>query len=52
MKIISLAEVRDKIKNLVQEANFELQDDVLDVINDMEKREEFLDKIKEILEKK
>ncbi len=40
MKIISLAKVRDTIKNLVQKANFELQDDVLDVIKDMEKKEE------------
>ncbi len=40
MKVISLAKVRDTIKNLVQKANFELQDDVLDVIKDMEKKEE------------
>lgn len=40
MKIISLAKVRDTIKNLVQKANFELQDDVLDVIKDMEEKEE------------
>lgn len=40
MKIISFAEVRDKIKDLVQEANFNLQDDVLKVIKEMEEREE------------
>jgi fumarate hydratase subunit alpha len=40
MKIVSLAEVRDKIKDLVQEANFELQDDVLKVIKDMMEKEE------------
>ncbi|MCK4430464.1 MAG: fumarate hydratase, partial [Candidatus Aminicenantes bacterium] len=40
MKIISLAEVRDKIKDLVQKANFELQEDVLKVIKEMEEKEE------------
>jgi fumarate hydratase subunit alpha len=40
MKVISLAEVRDKIKELVQKANFELQDDVLKVVNEMKEREE------------
>ncbi len=40
MKIISLAEVRDRVKNLVQEANFVLQDDVLAKIESMEKLEE------------
>lgn len=40
MKLINLSEVRDRIKNLVQEANFELQQDVLDVIKEMEKQEE------------
>ena len=40
MKIVSLAEVRDKIKGLVQEANFELQEDVLQVIKDMMEKEE------------
>lgn len=40
MKTISLAKVRDKIRDLVQEANFELQPDVLEVIKDMEKKEE------------
>jgi fumarate hydratase subunit alpha len=32
MKTINLSEVRDKIKNIVQEANFELQDDVIQVV--------------------
>ena len=40
MKIIRLSEVRDRIKDLVQTANFELQDDVLAVIKDMESKEE------------
>lgn len=40
MKVVSLTEVRDRIKDLVQEANFELQEDVLDVIKEMEKKEE------------
>ena len=40
MKTISLAKVRDQIKDLVQEANFVLQDDVLAVIKEMEKKEE------------
>lgn len=40
MKTISLAKVRDKIKDLVQEANFELQPDVLEVVKTMEKKEE------------
>jgi len=40
MKTISLAKVRDKIKDLVQEANFELQPDVLEVVKAMEKKEE------------
>ncbi len=40
MKVISLARVRDTIKDMVQKANFELQDDVLDVIKEMEKKEE------------
>jgi len=40
MKTINLSEVRDKIKELVQTANFELQDDVLDVINEMKAQEE------------
>jgi fumarate hydratase subunit alpha len=42
MKIICLSEVRDKIKDLVQTANFELQDNVLDVIIDMESKKESL----------
>lgn len=40
MRVISLAEVRDRIKDLVQEANFVLQDDVRNVIEAMEKQEE------------
>jgi fumarate hydratase subunit alpha len=40
MKVISLAKVRDTIKDLVQKANFELQDDVLAVVKEMEKKEE------------
>ncbi|MFH1944826.1 MAG: fumarate hydratase [Acidobacteriota bacterium] len=40
MKTIHLSEVRDRIKDLVQKANFELQDDVLAVITSMEKVEE------------
>ena len=40
MKTINLSEVRDKIKELVQTANFELQDDVIDVINEMKDKEE------------
>lgn len=40
MKVIKLSEVRDRIKNMVQEANFELQDDVLKVIQGMAAKEE------------
>lgn len=40
MKVISLAEVRDKIKDLVQEANFELQEDVIEVVKEMKEKEE------------
>jgi len=40
MKVISLAKVRDTIKTMVQKANFELQEDVLDVIKNMEEKEE------------
>lgn len=40
MKVVKLSEVRDKIKDLVQVANFELQDDVLKVINEMAQKEE------------
>jgi fumarate hydratase subunit alpha len=40
MKKIKLSVVRDKIKDMVQEANFVLQDDVLTLVKEMEKREE------------
>ena len=40
MKTISLSKVRDTIKELVQTANFELQDDVLEVVDEMKAREE------------
>jgi len=40
MKVISLTEVKNKIKDMVQEANFELQEDALQVIKEMEEREE------------
>ena len=40
MKVVKLIEVRDKIKDMVQEANFELQEDVLKVITEMAKKEE------------
>ncbi|MGB7296408.1 MAG: fumarate hydratase [Candidatus Aminicenantales bacterium] len=40
MKVVKLSKVRDKIKDLVQVANFELQDDVAKVINEMAKIEE------------
>jgi len=40
MKRIRLSTVRDKIKDLVQQANFELQDDVLKIIQDWEQQEE------------
>jgi fumarate hydratase subunit alpha len=40
MKVVKLTEVRDKIKDMVQEANFELQKDVLQVIDEMAKEEE------------
>ncbi|MFW6160061.1 MAG: fumarate hydratase, partial [Acidobacteriota bacterium] len=40
MKTISLAKVRDTIKDLVQKANFELQDDILSVINEWKEKEE------------
>ena len=39
-KTIKLSTVRDKIKDMVQQANFELQEDVLQVIKDMAKKEE------------
>jgi fumarate hydratase subunit alpha len=40
MKTINLSEVRDKVKDVVQKANFELQDDLMKVIEEMEKNEE------------
>ncbi|HCS46988.1 MAG TPA: fumarate hydratase [Candidatus Aminicenantes bacterium] len=40
MKVVNLTQVRDKIKDMVQEANFELQEDVLRVIDDLAKKEE------------
>jgi fumarate hydratase subunit alpha len=40
MKVVKLTQVRDKIKDMVQVANFELQEDVLRVINEMAKKEE------------
>lgn len=40
MKTIKLSKVRDNIKDMVQKANFELQDDVLQVIKDMAHKEE------------
>ena len=40
MKVVRLTEVRDMVKNMVQEANFELQEDVLQVIQEMAKKEE------------
>ena len=40
MKTINLSEVRDKVREMVQKANFELQDDTLAVINEMDAKEE------------
>jgi fumarate hydratase subunit alpha len=40
MKVVKLSEVRDKIKELVQVANFELQEDVFKVITELAKKEE------------
>lgn len=40
MKTINLSMIREKIKDVVQEANFELQEDVLDVVYDMKEKEE------------
>jgi len=40
MKTISFTAVRDRVRDIVQEANFELQDDVIQVIKDMQEREE------------
>ncbi len=40
MKVVKLSQVRDKVKDIVQKANFELQEDVFKVINEMAKKEE------------
>jgi fumarate hydratase subunit alpha len=40
MKTVQLSKVRDNIKDMVQKANFELQEDVLQVIKDMANKEE------------
>jgi fumarate hydratase subunit alpha len=40
LKVVKLSAVRDKIKDLVQQANFELQDDVMAVIKEMAAKEE------------
>jgi len=40
LKVVKLSEVRDRIKNIVQEANFVLQEDVLAVIKEMAAKEE------------
>ncbi len=40
MKVVKLSAVRDKIKDLVQQANFELQDDVMAVVKEMAAKEE------------
>jgi len=40
MKTISFTAVRDKVRGIVQEANFVLQDDVIQVVKDMREREE------------
>ncbi len=40
MKTINLSEIRDKVKDIVQKANFELEKDVMDVIKKMEEQEE------------
>ena len=40
MKTINLSEVRDKIRGMVQKANFELQDDTLALIKEMEAKED------------
>ena len=40
MKVVKLTQVRDRIKDIVQEANFDLQEDVLRVINELAKKEE------------
>ena len=40
MKTINLSEVREKVREIVQKANFELQDDTLAVIKEMDANEE------------
>lgn len=40
MKVVKLSAVRDKIKDLVQQANFELQDDVIAIVKEMAAKEE------------
>jgi fumarate hydratase subunit alpha len=40
MKTIILSEVRDKVREVVQKANFELQDDTLKIIKEMDEKEE------------
>ncbi len=40
MKVVKLSQVRDKVKDIVQKANFALQEDVFKVINEMAKKEE------------
>lgn len=40
MKTIRLSQVRDTIKDLVQTANFELQDDIVKVMHEMKEKEE------------
>ena len=53
MKIISLKEVKEKVKNMVQEANFELSEDIIKTIqNGVEKEESLAGKaiLKQILQ--
>ncbi len=40
MKVVKLSQVRDKVRDIVQKANFALQEDVFKVINEMAKKEE------------
>ena len=40
MKTINLSEVREKVREIVQKANFELQDDTLAVIKEMDAKED------------
>jgi len=40
MKSLDLSEIRDRIKDMVQEANFELQEDVVKVVKEMQAQEE------------